>query len=129
MNIKVVSEKSGVSADTIRYYERIGLIPPVKRNKNGIREFDDEDIRWIRFSRQMREAGLPIEALIEYISLFKANNDATIPARVEILCEERDKLQKRIDVMQNALERLNYKVNNYESHVVPAEKGLRRFDE
>ncbi|MFJ7976987.1 MerR family transcriptional regulator [Peribacillus sp. JNUCC 23] len=129
MNIKVVSEKTSVSADTIRYYERIGLIPPVKRNKNGVRDFDDEDIRWIEFSRHMREAGLSIEALIEYIGLFKDGDDTTIPARVGILCDERDELKKRIDMMQSALNRLNYKIDNYESHVVPAEKGLREFDE
>lgn len=82
MNIKVVSEKTGVSADTIRYYERIGLIPPVKRDKNRVRVFDDEDIRWIEFSRHMRDAGLSIEGLIEYIDLFKDGDDATIQARV-----------------------------------------------
>lgn len=129
MNIKVVSEKTGVSADTIRYYERIGLIPPVKRDKNGVRDLDDEDIRWIEFSRHMREAGVSIEALIEYIELFKNGDDANIPARVGILCDERDEMQKRIDIMQSALDRLNYKIDNYESHVVPAEKGLREFDE
>lgn len=129
MNIKAVSEKTGVSADTIRYYERIGLIPRVKRNKNGIRDLDDEDIRWIEFSRQMREAGLSIGALSDYIELFKDGDDVTIQARIEILSEERDKLQKRIDTMQSACDRLNYKVNNYESHLVPVEKGLRGFDE
>jgi len=129
MNIKAVSEKTGVTADTIRYYERIGLIPPVKRNKNGVRDFDDEDIRWIEFSRQMRKAELSIEALIEYIEMFKDGDDSTIPARVEILSNERDELQKRIDLMQSAIERLNFKINNYESHVVPVEKGLRGFDE
>ncbi|CAH0292255.1 MerR family transcriptional regulator [Peribacillus sp. Bi134] len=129
MNIKVVSEKTGVSADTIRYYERIGLIPPVKRDKNGVRDLDDEDIRWIEFSRHMREAGVSIEALIEYIELFKNGDDANIPARVGILCDERDEMQKRINLMQSALDRLNYKIDNYESHVVPAEKGLREFDE
>ncbi|RDW18747.1 MerR family transcriptional regulator [Oceanobacillus arenosus] len=128
LNIKAVSEKTGVSADTIRYYERIGLIPPVKRNKNGVRVFDDEDIRWIEFSRHMREAGLSIESLIEYIALFKDGDDSTIPARVDILNNERNDLQKRINIMQSALDRLIFKINNYESHVVPAEKELREFD-
>ncbi|MGE7586746.1 hypothetical protein [Peribacillus sp. NPDC101480] len=77
----------------------------------------------------MREAGVSIEALIEYIELFKNGDDANIPARVGILCDERDEMQKRIDLMQSALDRLNYKIDNYESHVVPAEKGLREFDE
>ena len=129
MIIKAVSEKTGVSADTIRYYERIGLIPPIKRNKNGVRNFDDEDVRWLEFSRQMRKAGLSIEAIIEYIKLFKDGDDATIPARMKILSDERDELKMRIDMMKNAFDRLNYKIDNYESHVVPAEKGLREFDE
>ncbi|MDQ0208707.1 MerR family transcriptional regulator [Alkalicoccobacillus murimartini] len=129
MNIKTVSENTGVSADTIRYYERIGLIPAVKRNKNGVRVFDEEDIRWIEFSRQMRNAGLSIEALIEYISLFKDSDDSTIPARVDILTNEHEELQKRMNTMQSALERLKYKINNYESHMVPREKGLRDFDD
>ena len=69
MNIKKVSELTGVSSDTIRYYERIGLIPPVTRNMHGVRNFQDIDIRWIEFSRHMRNAGLSVEALIEYIQL------------------------------------------------------------
>ncbi|TSB47424.1 MerR family transcriptional regulator [Alkalicoccobacillus porphyridii] len=127
MNIKAVSEKTGVSADTIRYYERIGLIPTVKRNINGVRVFDDEDIRWIEFSRHMRDAGLSIEALIEYISLFKDSDDSTIPARLDILNGQLEDLQHRIDTMQRAVDRLKFKVHNYESHMVPTEKGLREF--
>lgn len=71
MNIGTASKETNVSADTIRYYERIGLIPPVKRTESGIREFNEEDLRWIIFSRQMRNAGLSIESLIEYLSLFQ----------------------------------------------------------
>lgn len=61
MNIKTVSKETNVSADTIRYYERVGLIPPVKRNEHGVRDFNDEDLRWIVFSRHMRDAGMSIE--------------------------------------------------------------------
>ncbi|MCM2677501.1 MerR family transcriptional regulator [Alkalicoccobacillus plakortidis] len=129
MNIKVISEKTGVSADTIRYYERIGLIPAVKRNENGVRIFDEEDIRWIQFSRQMRTAGLSIESLIEYISLFKENDDSTIPARIDILTDQYEDLSNHIKNMQIALDRLKFKINNYENHMVPTEKKLRYFDQ
>lgn len=81
MNIKQASEISGISADTIRYYERIGIIPAIKRSTSGIRNFDDEDLKWLQFSRQMRTAGVSIEALIEYIQLFQMG-DQTIDARV-----------------------------------------------
>ncbi|WP_068623991.1 MerR family transcriptional regulator [Trichococcus ilyis] len=128
MNIKKASEETGVSADTIRYYERIGLIPPIKRNENGVREFDEEDLRWIVFSRQMRNAGLSIEALIEYLTLFRSGEE-TVSARVDLLIEQQNELQERIDVMQQALDRLKYKISNYDSHMVPSENKLRDFDE
>lgn len=127
MNIKMASKGTNVSADTIRYYERIGLIPPVKRNENGVRDFDDEDLRWIAFSRCMRDAGMPIEALIEYLQLFRIG-DSTIQARVDLLREQRNDLQDRIDVMQHALDRLNFKIENYQSHMVAAEKKLKPFE-
>ncbi|MGX7148159.1 MerR family transcriptional regulator [Enterococcus ureasiticus] len=126
MNISTASKETNVSADTIRYYERIGLIPPVRRNESGIRDFTDEDLRWIIFSRQMRSAGLSIEALIEYLALFRSG-DKTIPARIDLLKEQEKELQERIDVMQSALDRLQYKIKNYNSHVVPNEKKLKEF--
>lgn len=126
MNIKEASEKTGVSADTIRYYERIGLIPPVNRNENGIRKFDEEDLRWIQFSRHMRHAGLSVEMLIDYLALFR-EGDHTVEARVELLKEQRVHLQNRIDMMQEALDRLDFKINNYDTHLIPAQQKLKNF--
>lgn len=126
MNIKEASEKSGVSADTIRYYERIGLIPPVHRNENGVRKFGAEDLRWIQFSRQMRRAGLSIEALIDYLALFR-EGEHTLEARVELLKEQRVDLKNRINIMQEALNRLDFKINNYDTHLIPAQQKLKDF--
>ncbi|MBC1370102.1 MerR family transcriptional regulator [Listeria welshimeri] len=126
MNIKEASEKSGVSADTIRYYERIGLIPPVHRNENGVRKFGAEDLRWIQFSRQMRRAGLSIEALIDYLALFR-EGEHTLEARVELLKEQRVALKNRINIMQEALDRLDFKINNYDTHLIPAQQKLKDF--
>ncbi|MBC2273062.1 MerR family transcriptional regulator [Listeria welshimeri] len=126
MNIKEASEKSGVSADTIRYYERIGLIPPVHRNENGVRKFGAEDLRWIQFSRQMRRAGLSIEALIDYLALFR-EGEYTLEARVELLKEQRVDLKNRINIMQEALDRLDFKINNYDTHLIPAQQKLKDF--
>ncbi|MBC1497395.1 MerR family transcriptional regulator [Listeria welshimeri] len=126
MNIKDASEKSGVSADTIRYYERIGLIPPVHRNENGVRKFGAEDLRWIQFSRQMRRAGLSIEALIDYLALFR-EGEHTLEVRVELLKEQRVDLKNRINIMQEALDRLDFKINNYDTHLIPAQQKLKDF--
>ena len=123
MTIKEVSEKYDIFADTIRYYERIGLLPPIPRKSNGIRDFDEVSCNWIEFVKCMRSAGVEIEALIDYIKLFYQED--TAEARKEILKEQRDRLQKKIDVMNLVIERLNKKVDRYEEIIIPAEKKLK----
>lgn len=124
MTIAEVCEKYGISADTLRYYERIGLLPRVNRNKSGIRDFSDEDCRWVEFIKCMRSAGLPIEVLIEYVSLFQ-QGDSTADARKELLIEQRDQLTKKMNEMKKTLDRLNDKISRYEQAVRAAEKSLR----
>lgn len=117
MTISEVSEKFDVSQDTLRYYERIGLIPHVNRNKRGIRDYTEEDCRWVEFIKCMRSAGLPIEVLIEYVGLFQ-QGDETNKARKELLIEQRKQLVTRIEDMKKTLERLDYKIARYEQAVV-----------
>lgn len=116
MTITEVSTKFDLSQDTLRYYERIGLIPSVNRNKIGIRDYSEEDCRWVEFIKCMRSAGLPIEVLIEYVALFQ-QGDATKEARKELLTEQRNQLIARMEDMQKTLERLNYKIERYESTI------------
>ena len=71
MKISEVSKKFGVSEHTLRYYERIGLLPPVNRDKKGIRDYTEEDCEWISFIKCMRAAGLSIKTLIEYVTMFQ----------------------------------------------------------
>lgn len=124
MNIKQVSELTDVPAATIRYYEKIGLIHPVKRDANGVRQFDEEDLKWIRFAKKMRHAGLSIENLTEYLTLFR-EGDKTIPARKELLGEQIEQLRNKIAVLTDAAEQLEYKLEHYDDHLNPFEKGLR----
>lgn len=123
MTIAEVSAKYGLSADTLRYYERIGLLPEVKRNKSGIRDYTEEDYRWVEFIKCMRSAGFPIEVLIEYMALAQ-KGDSAIAARKELLIEQRDRLTQKIDEMQETLKRLNYKIERYEQIILDAEKRL-----
>jgi DNA-binding transcriptional MerR regulator len=125
MTIKEASKKFDLSQDTLRYYERIGLIPSVNRNKGGIRDYTEEDCRWVEFIKCMRSAGLPIEVLIEYVTLFK-HGDETIEARKELLIEQRKILIEKMEAMKKTIERLDYKVERYEQTVVTKEKELRR---
>lgn len=125
MTISEVSEKFHVSQDTLRYYERIGLIPRVNRNKSRIRDYTAEDCNWVEFIKCMRGAGLPIEVLIEYVGLF-LQGDETIQARKELLIEQRKQLIKKVEDMQKTLARLDYKIARYEKAVVKTEKNLKR---
>ena len=125
MTITEVSKKFDISQDTLRYYERIGLIPRVNRNKSGIRDYTEEDCRWVEFIKCMRSAGLTIEVLIEYVAMFQQGAE-TSEARKELLIEQRKQLIIRMEDMKKTLERLDYKIARYEQAVVGAEKKLRR---
>ena len=109
MTIAEVSKKFDISADTLRYYERIGLIPPVPRTKGGLRDYDEESCGWIELMKCMRAAGVQIEALIEYVDLFQQGDD-TLDARKALLIEQREQLLVRMADMQRSLDRLNMKI-------------------
>jgi len=128
MTIAEVSQKYQLTADTLRYYERIGLIPPVNRNSSGNRDYTEEDCRWVKFIKCMRGAGLSIESLIEYVSLFQKGHD-TIVVRKELLLEQRRQLAERVEELQNTLSYLDNKIDGYEERMLKVEEGLKKFDE
>lgn len=123
MKIAEVSERYALSADTLRYYERVGLFPSVHRGESGIRDYSDVDLKRVEFIKCMRSAGLPIEALIEYMELYQ-QGDQTVEARKEILVEQREKLRSKMREMQKTLEMLDYKIEMYEQVVLKKEKEI-----
>jgi MerR family transcriptional regulator, aldehyde-responsive regulator len=125
MKIAEVSEQYGISADTLRYYERVGLIPPVHRNEGGIRDYNELDLRRVDFIKCMRSAGLPIEVLIQYVGLVR-RGDKTIEARKEILIEQRELLVAKMKEMQKTLDILDQKIEVYENAVLQKEKEMIR---
>ena len=129
MNIKKVSEQLGISSDTIRYYERIGLVPAISRDKNGVRNFTDIDIQRLDFIKCMRHAGLSIESLHEYMHLYSLNDDRTILARKRILEEEAEKLDERIASLQETRAYLQHKIDVYGSQLTQATNDLKLSEE
>ncbi len=113
MTIKEVGEKYGISGDTLRYYERIGMIPPVTRTESGIRNYTEKDLSFIELVLCMRSAGLPIEAIIEYVKLYQ-QGDETFAARLALLQDQREALIEQKEKIETALNRLNYKIARYE---------------
>lgn len=124
MKIAEVSKRYDISADTLRYYERVGLLRNVARNASGIREYNETNCNAVEFVKCMRGAGVSIEALIEYMDLFE-EGERTAAARKTLLEEQRELVRSRIADLQAGLDRLDYKIAHYESVILEAEKGVR----
>lgn len=118
MTIAAVSSQYGLTPDTLRYYERMGLIPPVPRTAGGIRDYGEDDCRWIEFIKCMRLAGLPVEVLADYVRLCRQGDD-TLSQRRQLLKHQRESLVKRLAEMQDTLKRLDLKIEHYDQIVLP----------
>ena len=116
MTIKEVAEKYNISQDTLRYYERVKMIPTVTRTSGGIRDYQEEDLRWVELALCMRSAGLPIETMIEYLDLFQ-KGDSTIPARLELLKSQMEALEEQKRQIEVTMSRLSYKISRYEEAI------------
>ena len=103
MTIKEVSEKYHITQDTLRYYERVGMIPKVTRTPSGIRNYQSEDLGWVELALCMRNAGLPVEVMIEYVKLCQQGDD-TIPARLQLLLDQRETLLEQREQIDTTLE-------------------------
>lgn len=127
MKIAEVSKRYGVSTDTLRYYERIGLLRHVPRNKSGIRDYDVASCNAVEFVKCMRDAGMSIESLVEYMELIE-QGDETTAARKELLSQQSEAIRARIADLERALERLEYKIENYDEIMADSERALRPED-
>lgn len=112
MTIAEVSKEYDLTPDTLRYYERIGLISNVPRNKSGIRNYDEKSCKRIEFIKCMRNAGVEIEILIEYMNLLEEGS-TTAMARKNLLEEQREKLLEKQKNINATIDRLNYKIEIY----------------
>ena len=112
MTISEVSKKYNLTQDTLRYYEKIGMLSNVPRNKSGIRNYDENSCRRIEFVKCMRDAGVEIEALLEYMELFEKGK-STAKRRKEILEQQREKLLEKQKNITVSLEKLDYKIELY----------------
>ena len=123
MTIAQVSKQYGVPADTLRYYERIGLLPNIGRTEGGIRDYSEKDCKWVSYIKCMRDAGVSIEVLREYVRLF-GMGASTIAQRKALLLKQREQIVARIEELNGALERLDWKLVGYEERMLKCEEGL-----
>ncbi len=116
MTIRQVSEKYSISQDTLRYYEKVGMIPPVTRTAGGIRDYQERDLGWVELALCLRNAGMSVEAMVEYVRLSQ-EGDSTKKDRLELLKKQREAIVERRDRIDRALERLDSKIAHYEKAV------------
>lgn len=116
MTIKQVCQRYGLTQDTLRYYEKIGVIPPVHRSASGIRDYDEHDLGWVENAVCLRNAGVPVESIAEYVKLYQAG-DETFAARRDLLCHVLADLTEQRSQLDAAIQKLTYKVSRYEAAV------------
>ena len=121
MTISEVAKKYALTTDTLRYYERVGLLPNVERTSGGIRAYSDEDCRWVEYIKCMRSAGVSVEMLIEYVRLFHQGTE-TISARKKLLLEQRELIVTKINEMNDVLAKLDWKLDGYEERMLKFEE-------
>lgn len=125
MTIKEVSQKYNITQDTLRYYERIGMIPPITRTPGGIRDYQASDLSWVELAICMRSAGLPVEVLVEYVRLYQ-EGDSTLLARLHLLTEQREMLLEQQKQINATIDRMNYKIEKYQ---IAIQTGKLSWDE
>lgn len=120
--IKEVAEMFDLTVETIRYYERIGVIPPIERDKNGYRIFKTRDLNWVFLAKSLRNAGLSIESIIDFATLSQLEGDERL-AQKDILIEQYQELTKKINEMEKVRELLAYKIETYDEHLAKFRAG------
>jgi len=118
MTIQQVSERTGLSAYTLRYYERVHLIPAIERGGNGHRRCTEEDLSWIEFVKCLRSTGMPISEVQRYVRL-EQQDDGAAAERLAIMESHRDRLRTRIEELSRFLERIDGKVERYREALGP----------
>ncbi|GEO68198.1 MerR family transcriptional regulator [Levilactobacillus acidifarinae] len=128
MNINGVSKEFNVSKDTLRYWERIGLLPEIKRNASGYRDYSERDLNWVYYIQVLRNGGMSIESLIEFVKLYREGN-ASNDVRKSLLVDQRDAMLEQVAQLQKTVNYLQFKIDHFEDHTLNYEKEKLALDD
>ncbi len=124
MNIKQAAEMFGLTVDTLRYYERVGVIPPVHRNESGYRDYKTSDLNWVYLVKSLRNAGLSVESLIEFATLAQLRETENVEAaQKQVLIDQLKELDEKLAEMKQVRDLLVYKIDTYDSHITQFKTG------
>ncbi|MDT0108847.1 MerR family transcriptional regulator [Listeria booriae] len=129
MNIKQAAEMFDLTVDTLRYYERVGVIPPVQRNASGYRDYVTSDLNWIYLAKSLRKAGLSVESLIEFATLAQLREKQNVEAaQKQILRDQLRELEDKLAEMNQVRDLLVYKLETYDDHIAKFQTGELNAD-
>ena len=127
-SIGQVAAKTGLTVHTLRYYEKEGLLPFVRKSSSGLRMFSDNDLAWLSIIECLKETGMPLKGIKQYIDWFR-EGDATLPQRLEMFKQQQVKVLAQIEQFQKYLQKIDYKVKLYEEAVKQGsfDKAMKKF--
>lgn len=123
-SIQEVCEKTGLTAHTLRYYEKEGLLTGVARSTGGFRQYSDEDMEWLGLVCCLKNTGMPLQEIARFVRLAH-EGDCTLEERVELLKDHREKLIGRMEEMQRYLEKITWKVNFFSEKLEEYREGKK----
>ena len=121
-SIQEVCNRTGLSAHTLRYYEKEGLLTKVERSAGGFRQYSDEDLEWLGLICCLKNTGMPLQEIARFVQLAH-QGDYTLKDRVELLKEHREKMIARMAEMQQYLDKITWKVNYFSEKLRQYEAG------
>ncbi|MCF1618008.1 MerR family transcriptional regulator [Tetragenococcus koreensis] len=119
---KDVAEMLDISISTIRYYEKIGIIPPIERNANGYRIYTNSTLNWIYLMKSLRNAGVSIESLLEFSRLSQVEGPERNKQK-QVLEDQLNEIEEKITEMQRVRNLLSYKIETYDDHIAKFQSG------
>ncbi len=124
MNIKEAANLFDLTPDTLRYYERVGVIPPVTRNESGYRDYTNSDLNWVYLVKNLRKAGLSVESLIEFCRLAQLREVQNVEeAQKQLLLEQLEEIEHKVQEMLEVRDLLKYKIETYDDHIAKFKTG------
>ena len=122
LSIREVSDKTGITTHTLRYYERIGLVQPITRARSGHRRYGEADVRWLELLKKLHQTGMPIKRMLEYARLAR-RGDTTVLARRALLDDHRKDVESELERLQSTLALINKKIGMYDAALAQRKAG------
>lgn len=122
-SIGQVAKKVGLTAHTLRYYEKEGLMPFVRKSGSGLRVYAETDIEWLMLIECLKGTGMPLKDIKQYIDWIQ-EGDATLEKRREMFIKQKVKLEQQMQQLKEYMAKINYKIDYYDEIIANGSEGI-----